>query len=1267
MKLKRISTSGFKSFADRLNLEFGDGITCIVGPNGCGKSNSSDAVRWVLGEQSPRALRVNRMQDLIFSGTSDRKPEGMTEVRVVFDNEDGSLSLPFAEIEVSRRLYRSGESEYFINKEAVRLKDITDLFANTGVGTHSYSLLEQGRVDAILKAKPNERREIFEEASGITKYRLRQDEALRKLKRVSQDLQRVEDIIGELSRQVRSLKIQAGKASRYNEMHLELHHKELVRLWKQKIQLDDKLAGLRQALEKAQELRQSLEDQLSKGAAASEEARKHVELTREGLIRFQGIKSELESENRRLDDQLSHCRAMESELTRQGEHTQELEKTLLMEKEEAESSIEARSEIEEKLRRELVEFEIEENLLAAQAAEGQSDYQQARKTAEQTHQQVTSSERTLDSLTREIEMLEREAGNLSERRKHLADQAQEAVQELEAVDAKITAAMTEHEDTRIDLDREEKSKAELTERLNELEREIAIERRENEKLHADRSRLNHRLESLHELQVQHEGQGEGIKQAFQRRSRGEEPFTALQGVLIEKIRVAPGCEDAIESAFSAWLQSAICGDASQAVSLLEALRKEGSGRLTCVLADVAQSKNSTRRPAAINTIQEKIPGALSALEIVDVEADYMGLVQPFLEKTIIVEDLGQLSSAIELLEEGWIAVTRQGEVAQYPGFISGGRVVTTGFLKRQSEIATLTQQLGELNALWQESEEKLQTLREGRRETSEELKACEGSIRDLVIRKAARHEEMQGLARLRTKIDKTLENTRAELERIDTQQVDLSQRKSSACEKRTQISDNLQNEQEAAHHAAGELQRIEGALRELQARHHRHRETTIAIKKDLERCQHEIQQSRQRHGHLEQRIAKLKVEEQEREGKIWEVLDRKSQAEEALKQLFEKVDRVEQDLAEQEANLAQMEERHRGIEEQVGQIRDMHQSRVEEIQRMELEGHRGTIELENIDRRLVEELQSDWQQCQKIAEEADEQEISLDLLSSDITGLREKISRMGEINPLAVEEYAEQKERLDFLTRQQDDLVKARGSLQRTIAEVTKSARKQFLDTFEQIRQNFNRTFRRIFGGGRADLMILNEANVLESGVEIFAQPPGKKLQSITPFSGGEKSMTAIALLFAIYQVKASPFCFLDEVDAALDDANVDRFARLLLDFKHQTQFIIVTHNKHTMAAADRLYGVTMDKPGVSTVVSMEFEHRSNYDLSPLPEVEDDPLPAYDYDAALATDENSEGGEVEPAAQEQAVEAGELVAAEASHLDEDVMEKPWPAGNEHTD
>lgn len=1247
MKLKRIHISGFKSFADRLNIEFGEGVTAIVGPNGCGKSNTSDAVRWVLGEQNPRALRANKMQDLIFGGTITRKQEGMTEVRLVFDNEDHSLPVSFAEVEIGRRLYRSGESEYFINKEPVRLKDVFDLFSNTGVGTHSYSLLEQGRVDGILKAKPSDRREIFEEAAGVTRYRMKQEEAQRKLKRVTQDLQRVDDIVGELSRQVRSLKIQAGKAARYNEMHLELHKQELVRIHHQRVVVDERIRRGQEEIVRVRELKESLEEQVRKGALEVGQAREVVEQAREELVRFRGARAELESEIRRQDDQLTHCRAMESELQRQGERTRELEKTLATEREEAEKSIESKLEVEERLRQELVEFEVEENLLASQEQEGRTDFEQARNTAEQARKKLAGTERSIETLTKEIEHVSNELTSLEERRGRQEAQSREAEEELKSIDTKVASVAAIHQDTKTDHEREESIKASLLQTLQGIEKELNLLRTDNERLRTERSRLTHRLESLKELQAQHEGQGEGIKQAFQRKKKGEDPFLKIQGQLIEKVRPQAGYEDVLEVALSNWLHSVIVDNHAESVRILGALRSDKSGRLTCV----SRNLNGSPAPESVPTIEwNTIEGAVLASDVVTVSADFQDLIMPLLQRTVIVPDLPQLETVLPRLREGWMAVTRQGEVANYPGFVSGGRAVLTGFLRRQGEIEEIERKLAGLDEEWRASEDKLQQAREARRETAEELKAREEAIRELVVRMAAKHEELQGLTRLRQKVEKTLESSRQDMERLEGLHSGLVQKKVQAEEARGTLMESVQSEREAATDTETELRRIEEALRDLQAKHHRHRETFVALKKDLERCQAEINQARQRRANLETRIAELKREEQEREGKIWEILDKKGHAEEALKELFERVDKVEQDISEQDANLVQMEERHRAIEEQVSQIREMLKERNEESQKWEMENHRATLEQENLERRLVEELQSNWEACSQAAEESSGTPMNLEELASSITSLRERIGKMGEINPLAVQEHAEQKERLDFLTQQQEDLVKAKTSLERTIHEVKKSARKQFLETFELIRQNFNRTFRRVLGGGRADLLLLDENNVLESGVEILAQPPGKKMQSITLMSGGEKSMTAIALLFSIYQVKASPFCFLDEVDAALDDANVDRFARLLLDYSGQTQFIIVTHNKNTMAVADRLYGVTMHKPGISTVVSMEFEHRADYNLTPLPEMEDDPLPVRDYDTPMVTD--IEVDSTEPASGEEALTpaeegVGELVEADA--------------------
>jgi len=966
MKLKRIYISGFKSFADRLSLDFGEGITCIVGPNGCGKSNTSDAVRWVLGEQNPRSLRANKMQDLIFAGTITRKQEGMTEARLVFDNEDGKLPIPYAEVEISRRLYRSGESEYFINKEPVRLKDIFDLFSNTGVGTHSYSLLEQGRVDGILKAKPSERREIFEEAAGVTRYRMKQEEAQRKLKRVTQDLQRVEDIVGELSRQVRSLKIQAGKAARYNEMHLELHKQELVRIHLQRKILDERIQHGKEELQRVRELKESLEEQVRKGTQEAGQAREVVEQAREELVRFRGIRAELESEIRRHDDQLTHCRAMESELQRQGERTRELEKTLSAEREEAESSIESKLEVEDRIRQELVEFEVEENLLASQEQEGHRDFEQARNAAEHARKILHGTERSIETLGNEIEHISLELASLEERRGRLEAQSCEAEEELRSIDSKVSAVAAIHQDTKADHEREEFLRAGLLETLQDIEKELNLLRSENERLRTERSRLTHRLESLRELQAQHEGQGEGIKQAFQRKKKGEAPFLQIQGQLIEKVRPQTGYEDVLEVALASWLQSVILDHHSESVRILEALRVTPGGRLTCVSRDL---RGEPGAEATLSIDWRSVEGAVLASEMVSVDPDFQDLIGPLLQRTVIVPDLPQLEIILPRLKEGWMAVTRQGEVAGYPSFVSGGRAVLTGFLRRQGEIEEIERKLADLNQEWQVSEDNLQYTREKRRETAEELKAREEAIRELVIRMAAKHEELQGLARLRQKVEKSLESSRQELERLEGLHSGLLQKKVQAEETRTTLEASIQSEREAAETTEAELRRIEQALRDLQAKHHRHRETFVALKKDLERCQAEINQARQRRGNLEARIAELKHEEQERESKIWEILDKKAQAEEALKSLFERVDKVEQDISEQDANLVQMEERYRAVEEQVTQIREMLKQRNEESQKWEMENHRATLEQENLERRLAEELQSDWEACTRAASE----------------------------------------------------------------------------------------------------------------------------------------------------------------------------------------------------------------------------------------------------------------------------------------------------------
>jgi len=1229
MRLKKIHISGFKSIADPLALVFGRGVTCIVGPNGCGKSNIADAVQWVLGDQNPRNMRANRMQDLIFNGTDARKPEAMTEVRLAIDNEDGGLSLPYSEVEISRRLYRSGESEYRVNREEVRLKDIVDLITNTGIGTTSYSLLGQGRVDAILNSKPSERREIFEEAAEITKYRMRQDEALRKLKRTEQDLQRLDDILGELDRQVRSLKYQAAKASRYNKLHSRLRDLELIRLDRHRRDLDEKIENDRTELQQASEMKDSLDNRISQSETGLEAGRAAVDGAKEELARVESQRAAIQSEIRRLDDQLNYNRQMETELRGQEDRAKELEVTLSGEYRQVEDRLETARANGERLMRELAELETEERLLAAQEEEGHAEFEVARKAAEEAAQLVADTERAVEALGVEMEGVERSLANLSAREEALRKESGQAQEELSEIDLRFATGRSVHEDTQAELHREEAARSELKTAIQDLDKAIEERRRESERLHLECSRLKHRLESLRELQAQYEGHGQGVRQALEKMEEKQTPFDRIRGLAIEKARVEPGFEDAVETALSTWLESAICETTGDAVEILKALRETGGGRLTCLSLERfrANGNASSEGSGGLLPAWAQIPGATLAGRIVTVAEDFRDILEPLLQRTLVVPGLEELSAVVDRLEEGWMVVTRRGEVATRQGLLSGGKGASTGFLKRQTEIEGIEVKLEGLSREWDESETELGTLRERRRQLAEGLRTKEEAIHELVIRIAAKQEELQGLAKLREKVEANVQRLEDGLEWIATDRENLSGEKISLERRRQEHEFELERLREAFGHRREERRRIEEALNDLRTKHARHRESLVALQKDHERCQAEIQNSYERSQQIETRIADLRREDEERSRKLQETAQRKEQSERDLRALFERVDRVEKDISELEANLAREREKYAGLEEQLRQIQEMRQAQVEKIQAIEMESHRVRLEKENLDRRLTEEFQSTWEACQRAALDTQDVPQTVEELTGTITDLRERIGKMGEVNPLAVEEYNEQNERLTFLLEQKEDLVKAKASLQRTISEVKRTARKQFLEIFEDIRQNFNRTFRKVFGGGRADLILLDETDVLSCGIEIVAQPPGKKLQSITLFSGGEKSMTAIALLFAVYRIKASPFCFLDEVDAALDDANVDRFARLLADFRQTSQFIIVTHNKHTMAAADRLYGVTMQQPGVSTVMAMEFESRAEYNLDPLPEPDDEPLPERDYDAALRDAEEAAGAE----------------------------------------
>jgi chromosome segregation protein len=1093
---------------------------------------------------------------------------------------------------------------------------------------------------------------LFEEAAEITRYRMRQDEALRKLKRTEQDLQRLADITGELDRQVRSLKYQAGKASRYHRLHQRLRQLELVRIGAQKEELERRLEAEGREKVQAEEMKTSLMSQLQRAREELSAAQSRVEQARQQLVEVEANRSRIRSEIRRVDDQLSHNRQMEEELRKQADRMAELEKNLLAELTQMETKLESGREELERLERELADLEAEEALLAAQEKEGAQVYQAAADRAHEAASQVAETVHAMEAAGYGIEGLGKQIEALRGRESRLKTEIEDLDTEISEFDAKFSEGRSRHDEAKMELGALESDRNQLQGRIQDLDSQIETRRIECDRLHREKSRLHHRLESLEELQSQRRGHGEGVQQAFEKRAQGVAPYDRIRSLAIEGARVEAGYEDAIESALSLWLESAICPTLEDAVRILEAIKQDEGGRLFCLPLDLVTKKRSFQWPVESSGVPDwaKASGARLGTEIVHLEEEVRELLKPVLCRTLVVESLECLSRLAEPLRKDWIAVSRSGEIVAYPGLLMGGGVQTTGHLKRKSEIEALGAELEMVAGDWKQYEDDLSNLKEERKRLDGELRAKDESIHALVVRIAAKQEELQGLAQMRGKAESNRNRVREELQTLAREAEKLSGLKSERERALDELSIRIEGQRGQALERKEEAQSLEAALSDLRSKYARHRENLVAYQKDRERCKAEIDQWIDRANGIEGRIFDLRQEEEERNRKIEECGLAKLHAEEALKEFIEKLDRVEKDFSEIEANVGREDEKRRGCEEQVGQIRETIETQTERIRTLEMESHRGQIERENLERRLAEELQSDWETCRAAREEGEEVPESLEELSEAIADIREKIGSMGEVNPLALEEYKEQGERLEFLISQTDDLEKAKASLHRTIAEVKRTARKQFLDVFEKIRQNFNQTYRKVFGGGRADLILLDEADVLSSGIEIVAQPPGKKLQSITLLSGGEKSMTAIALLFAVYRVKASPFCFLDEVDAALDDANVDRFARLLTDYRKDSQFIIVTHNKHTMAVADRLYGVTMERPGISTIMAIEFKERGHYDLTPLPEPEDDPLPERDYDAALREAEEilgdlSEEGE-EAELEEEALEESELVEAD---------------------
>ncbi|MFO0573088.1 MAG: chromosome segregation protein SMC [Polyangia bacterium] len=1202
MRIKRLEIVGFKSFCDRTVIRFDEPITGVVGPNGCGKSNVVDAIRWCMGEQSAKHLRGKAMQDVIFAGSDRRGPLGYCEVSLTFEN-DGRLPvdyLQFTEVTVTRRLFRDGTSEYFLNKTPCRLRDVTEFFMGTGVGTRAYSIIEQGRVGMIVSSKPEERRFLIEEAAGITKYKLRKKAAEQKLEQTKQNLLRISDVVTEQERQLASLKRQAEKAERYKRYRAELRD---IELWG----YSQRWLGL---LLEARVF-QGLCDQAAEQLQAAEAARLAIE------AEMEAGRVELLGHEQRLQEAQESLYALDNEVKlgeAENEHARKEESRLLAEAQKLRAEQEALH--ERQLQAQAEQQRLSEELQALESADtGREDrvaaleaelkakkdqLAQLQRIADGTkaeigrqHAEIARSEAAERSHSRQVEDLDNRIARFDDEHKRLGQRKRELEDEIAGQEQKLGGL----QEKKLDLLR---SREEAEERVKDLKLLLTRLDKEVDHLKGELHKKRARQHSLSEIAARHEGFSLGSRLLLQRQG-GKNGKGAQDGEAgprtIADLLVAPAeLEAALDAVLGDRLGALLVESHEEGVSAIEYLRQRGEGKATLVPKEARPTRPSDRPPRPDDEARALgVRGRL--LDLVSTSAvkpGYESVLDALLGQVLVIDTLpSAIAYYKQASEDGslppsTLLVTLDGVLLDGHGTLSGGAQKGQGasVLSHRRELRELVAQLQEQEARFKEQEELLVVSKKEQQHLSQKLDE---------LRQAGHQGEMQILS-----LDKDLLKAREELHRtghrldvLDREREELSQRRADlereAEESRllmrgvrdllAELEEKLEGQSRSQVGLLEAVDRLGHELTQVKVQAAAHREKVAAAQKSQARLSAEsiersvrIERLAEEERGAYKRAAQLGTEVQSRGSNLRERADRRTRLAEELQILRSTYEQRRAEIAQREAQLRERRER----EAQQSKQALSYKSRLNELLLQQRSVEETVIERHRL---AVQDVLIDYHLRPRISrvEEDRAQE------------LRDLIDRMGEINLTAIDEYNELSKRHGFLLVQKADLEKALAQLEEAIVLINKTSRQRFQQVFDLVNHKFQEIFPRCFVGGQAHLKLTGSDDVLEAGVEIFAQPPGKKNQTVELLSGGEKAMTAVALIFAIFLIKPSPFCLLDEVDAPLDEANVGRFNELVRSMIDRSQFIIITHNKRTMQIVDTLYGVTMEEPGVSKVVSVNL------------------------------------------------------------------------------
>lgn len=1179
MYLKSIEVQGFKSFANKINFEFHKGITGIVGPNGSGKSNVADAVRWVLGEQRIKQLRGESMQDVIFSGTELRKPLGYAYVAITFDNADHKLAIDYEEVTVARRIYRSGESEYSINGTPCRLKDVNELFYDTGIGKEGYSIIGQGQIEKILSGKPEEKRELFDEAAGIVKFKKRKATAQKKLEDEKQNLVRVNDILSELEKQVGPLEKQSEKAKIYlkkkeelKELDVNMFLLENSRTREQLASVEEKYRIAKDDYDETIEQYEKVRTEYDSIQSRIEELEQEIEYTRNTLTDTSVMRGKLEGEINVLKEQIKSAQGNEQHFN---ERIASIEAQLQEKEAEKAGILESKAVFDQKV----AELEQARNEAKGSLSQVQARIEELNNLIEvnknkiiQTLNDRANIKSKMSSFDTMMEQLRIRKAELNSRLLRAKSDEAERDAEIQALQDEFKRINDEIIDTNNHLTQMDEDNAKFREKLSGKDDEIR-------NLQSKYQGLKSKLDTITNLTERYEGYGNSIQKVMEQKDKNQ----GIVGVVADIIKVDKEYETAIETALGGNIQNIVTDDEETAKRMIGFLKKNRFGRATFLPLTSITNPQEFKTPDVLN---EK--GAIGLADsLVKTDAKYANVAKAMLGRIAVIDNIDNAVKIARKYDYGVRMVTLEGELLVPGGAISGGAFRNnSNLLGRRREIDELEEKRKSTKEALDKANKDLENLRAERTSLRQAIEEEKAKLQDLFIKQNTARLNVVTAEERKNEAEKGFGDLKLEEQDIEQKVQEINRDKESIQDElKTSESDEKVLEQEIqTYQKELETYRIEesdktGLVGEWDVEYEKMLQKQEFEQTNLDRIEGEITRLAGELAEVKEGLVNCQAEVEQRQRNIEEIAktidashSAQSDAEISLKEKQQTKDELSQKQKNFFSTREEISERKNALDKEV---------------------YRLNSQREKLEESMESHINYMWNEYEITLSSAagmrNEEMTDIPTMRKQISAIKDEIKKLGDVNVNAIEDYKNLMERYTFLKNQHDDLIEAEKTLEGIIQELDTAMRKQFAEKFEEIKREFDKVFKELFGGGKGTLELIEDEDILEAGIRIIAQPPGKKLQNMMQLSGGEKSFTAIALLFAIQNLKPSPFCLLDEIEAALDEQNVSRFAKYLNKLTKYTQFIVITHRRGTMEQADRLYGITMQEKGISTLVSVSL------------------------------------------------------------------------------